>query len=212
MKLWIIGLVILALGAPASSVFAQAGPGKNGPGLPGSQAKLAEAREKLIADQDKLDEMMKHRQELFEKSPEYVAAQKAFDDAQAADKDARAKVLAELAKQPGYQAARDRADAADAAAKNGSPDRAQSALAADGAVSKLENAALSSDDNVKTADAALKKAREAVQKLKDDNDMKIKYDDHMVAQRDDIKKDQEVVAAWEARVATLSNKPARKKK
>ncbi|HVX84528.1 MAG TPA: hypothetical protein VH253_06900 [Phycisphaerae bacterium] len=212
MKLWIIGLVILALGAPASSAFAQAGPGKNGPALPGSQAKLAEAREKLIADQDKLDEMMKHRQELFEKSPEYIAAQKAFDDAQAADKDARAKVLAELAKQPGYQSAKTRADAADAAAKNGGPDLAQAALTADGVVSKLENAALSSDDNVKTADAALKKAREAVQKLKDDNDMKIKYDDHMVAQRDDIKKDQETVAAWEARVATLSAKPARKKK
>jgi hypothetical protein len=210
--MWIAAGVVVC--AVAGSAFGQVGPiaGKNSPGLPGSEANLATAKQKLTADRDKLDEMLKHRQELFEQSPEFKSAKKAVDDAVAALKDAKAKVVAELAKQPAYQTAKKRADAADAAAKGGTSDQAQAALAADGVVSKMENTAYAGDDGVTKADAGLKTAREALQKVKDDNEMKVKYDQHMVAQRDAIKKDQQQVDAWQARVTELTNAQNKKKK
>jgi hypothetical protein len=205
--------VAAALCAAMSAWGADAtgGAGKNGTALTGSQANLQAAKDKVNADKDKLDQMMKHRQELFEQSPEYARAQKAFEDALAAAKAARDAVLAKLQTQKAYTDAKARADAAERAAKGGGQDLAQRALEADGVVSKIEGAAFSMDDTVKTADGQLKTARTALQKLKDDFAMKMKYDDHLVAQRDAIAKDQREADSWAARVQELQS-PTKKKK
>lgn len=213
MKAFVMAAVFAAAVGMAGTSFGQTGPvaGKNAPGLAGSQANLATAKEKVSADKSKLDTMVSAKQSAFETSTAYTNAQQAMADAVAADKAAKDAVLAKLQTQAAYKDAKAKADAADAAAKGGGADAAKRALDADGAVSKMEQAAYAGDDGVKTADANLATAKAALQKLKTDFATSLKTDVALTKQRDLLAKDEESANAWSERVDQLESKPKSKK-
>lgn len=201
----VAGVVSIAHGQVAGRA------GRPGVGLPGSEANLSAAQTNLNRDKDKLDQATGTKQKVFEASPAYVRAQKDVSDALAADKSAKDAVLAKLQAQPSYAAARKKADQADALAKT-DPSAAQTAMSADAAVSKMENAAYALDEGVKAADAKLAEARQALQKLKSDQDTKMRTDPELQKMRDAIAKDQTEVDSWSARVTGLQNAKPKKGK
>jgi hypothetical protein len=204
MRLVRFSAVALLAGMTALPALGQVGgrAGRKGAGLPASQANLAAAQEKLNTARDKLDTMIKTRQKAFEASPQYAAAKKKVDEALAANRKAKDAVLAKLAGQSAYEAAKARATAAEAAAKN-DPSMAQRALDAHGVVGKIEGAALDADEAYKKSADDLKTAQTALQTLKDDEAEKMRIDQKLAAARSEISADEAQVAAWSARVQAL---------
>jgi hypothetical protein len=204
------------------STVSTGGTGAGGTGIPGSEANLATAREKRDQAKKDLDRIMAGKQKDFETSDEFTAAKKDLDDAIAAEKKAKEAALDKLKDDPAYKSAKDGEASAQKALDAAKADKTTSSdtraslndelFKKSGTVSRLEADAFKSDTDVQAAQDKSKAARDALDKLKTDNQKKLRTDPDVLAAQKTVNTEEASVAAWSARLEALKTQQANKTK